>query len=830
MIEHEHIKPDDIAAPIDIRLIPAAALTAAICFVMPVVPVIWVHWTPMSLPLIGGATMLVLWFFRSARKSRMLNLALIISIACWMATPAAFVVQHQRIAAEDSGWLQFVEELGTARISAQLATDPVERDGPFGPSWFVTANVEHFGKDLVPTDHPAKIVVSGDETWADLSAEEHVCFMGRVSDNESSIFVNAVAAVDPGTCFDTGGAMSTTGRDMMRTALRHQAAQTISYAPELLPGLILGDRSQQSERIDEAMKISGLSHLSAVSGAHTSLIAAAATLLFRSLRLPRPVVIAAFFCTLLLFVQIVGMQPSIIRAATMGAIGAWALFFGRGSHALPILALSTIVILTISPELVHEVGFQLSVAATAGIVLGAQPLERWLHGYFEKVLPDFWASLLSSSLAISTSAQLACQPILLTFIDYISLYSLLANLLATPLLPLITVPGTLAAAISVVAPTISQVILHLVAIPTSGIGWVATTVTDLPGATLPWPEGIAGVLLIILHWAACAIFMVKLLRLQRRPKPPVTLDEKTPAWQRLLQAVYRQHQGVASVVQSMILVVAVVAHLAVFWPANTTGVDDDWDLIGCDVGQGDMFLIRTGADSAMVIDTGPDEKLAEHCLAAAHIEHIDALMITHLHADHVGGVAGVLAIAEPAQVLYSTGTDPAYSSESTELPAEAQHIGAPVVQVIDHAADDGEHSVQVRWTVLSADSQASNENNASMVMLVEIYRHGGVVKALFTGDLEQHAAARLVEQNVVPEDIDMLKLSHHGAQNGGTELIEHTAPDIALIGVGAENTYGHPHDDILSALEPGVEIRRTDLDGTFSVTFDQNQAYVASDR
>ncbi len=79
----------------------------------------------------------------------------------------------------------------------------------------------------------------------------------------------------------------------------------------------------------------------------------------------------------------------------------------------------------------------------------------------------------------------------------------------------------------------------------------------------------------------------------------------------------------------------------------------------------------------------------------------------------------------------------------------------------------------------------------------------------------------------MPGDIDILKLSHHGAQNGGTELIQHTAPDIALIGVGAENTYGHPHDDILSALGAGVEIRRTDSDGTFSVTFDQNHAYVA---
>ena len=105
----------------------------------------------------------------------------------------------------------------------------------------------------------------------------------------------------------------------------------------------------------------------------------------------------------------------------------------------------SIVILTMSPELIHEVGFQLSVAATAGIVLGAQPLEAWCRPMLEKVLPNFWATMLSSSFAISATAQLACQPLLLTFIDYVSPYSLLANLLATPLLPMITIPGTVAA-------------------------------------------------------------------------------------------------------------------------------------------------------------------------------------------------------------------------------------------------------------------------------------------------------------------------------------------------------------------------------------------------
>src|SRR5699024_10175896 len=244
--------------------------------------------------------------------------------------------------------------------------------------------------------------------------------------------------------------------------------------------------------------------------------------------------------TLVLFVQIVGMQPSIIRAATMGAIGAWALFYGRGSQVLPILALSTIVILTMSPELIHEVVFQLSVAATAGIVLGAQPLEAWCRPMLEKVLPNFWATMLSSSFAISATAQLACQPLLLTFIDYVSPYSLLANLLATPLLPMITIPGTVAAGLGIVAPGIAQLLLHVVSLPTAAIGWIATSVTNLPGAMLPWPEGLAGTVLIVLHWTASCIVLLKLLRRQRHSKPAVKIDSPQAGWFGVLTAAVQR--------------------------------------------------------------------------------------------------------------------------------------------------------------------------------------------------------------------------------------------------------------------------------------------------
>ena len=829
MIEHSHIKPDDIAAPIDIRLLPAAILTITVCLALPQLPDIWGTYLPWALPLLGGIIITVLWCCRSASTRRIFNTLLLIAIACLMATPAAFVVQHQQIAAQKSGWMEFIQEAGTARMSGHLVSSPVERSGPFGQSWFATVEVEHFGRDLVETNHPAKIVVAADETWNDLSSNDRVCFMGRVTETGTTVFVTALAPARPRSCVETHLLSGNTGRDQIRAALREQSAQTIGYAPELLPGLVLGDRSQQTKETDNAMKVAGLSHLSAVSGAHTALVASAATLLFRSIRLPRPLVIAGFLATLLLFVQVVGMQPSILRAAIMGAIGAWALFFGRGAQALPLLSLSTMVNLSVWPELVHEVGFQLSVAATAGIVLGAQPLESWLHKHFAKFFPDILARFFSASLSISVTAQLACQPILLTFIDYVGTYSLPANLLATPLLPFITVPGTLAAGLSVVAPSISQIILHAVAVPTTAVGWISTTLAGLPAAKLPWPDGIVSTWLISLHWGASAIILVRLLRRQREPKLPVRVVNSVSNRQKLLPRSNRP-LSLANVAQSIIVVIAVVAHVAVFLPTQSGIIDDEWDIIGCDVGQGDMFLVRTGVDSAMVIDAGPDAALAQRCLAQANIVSIDVLVVTHLHADHYGGAEAIIDTIRPQQVIYSTGTDPSSSLDTAGLPEQAQQANVSTVQIIDHAALDEHHKVQLRWTVLAANTQTVSENNASVVLFIEIYRHGQVVEALFTGDLEEDEAARLLKQNRLPADVDILKVGHHGAQNGGVEILEHTSPKIALIGVGEDNTYGHPHKDILSTLGPGTRILRTDQAGTFSVTFEQKHSHKSFSR
>src|SRR5699024_6697001 len=168
----------------------------------------------------------------------------------------------------------------------------------------------------------------------------------------------------------------------------------------------------------------------------------------------------------------------------------------------------------------------------------------------------------------------------------------------------------------------------------------------------PWPEGIASTGLIILHWGASAIILLRLLRRQREAKPPVKVFNSAPIRQWLLPTLDRR-LSLSHVTQSVIVVIAVVAHVAVFWPTKSTANHEQWDVILCDVGQGDMFLVRTGVDSAMVIDAVPDAALAQRCLSQAKIASIDVLVVTHLHADHYGGAKAIINTMRPDQIIYS---------------------------------------------------------------------------------------------------------------------------------------------------------------------------------
>ncbi|HEY4613913.1 MAG TPA: ComEC/Rec2 family competence protein, partial [Citricoccus sp.] len=783
--------------PVDVRLVPALLLALSTCLAIPVLPFELALVMPWALCLAAtAATVLLAWMSRGTRTPGA-TIAALAACALWIAAVAAVHAVGDRAPARSSGWEGAVATGGPVRLVGEATGDAVRRTSRFAQTWHLTLAVEAFGHPSRQLPGGTEVVLSGGTDWRDVVSSTPVCLIATLERDGTTVFARARTGPDTGSCRDMAdddGAHpgAPNGRERVRAAVRSAAAGAVGAAPQLLPGLVLGDRSVQDPDLDEAMKASGLSHLSAVSGANCTLLAGAVTMALRTLRVRRAVVLGAVLAVLLVFVIVVGAEPSVIRAAVMGGIGAWAVFCGRGRHALPLLCLAGCLLLCWDPGLAGEPAFQLSLAATAGIVLAARPVEQWLTAGLGRVLPGPLAGVIGAALAVTVCAQVACQPVLVGISGTLSAYSVPANLLAAPLVPLITVPGTTAALIAVPFPGVAAAVYWVIGWPAAGIGGIATWMSSLPGAVHPWPDGAIGAGLVVLHTLAAAGLLWMVLRWERTRPARVRRVPAGPRGRRVPHS--RLRWGLVAAWTCVGAAVGSQLALVVAPPAGP--VPGDWSLAACDVGQGDMLVLRTGEASGMVVDTGPDPQAATSCLRQLGVERIETLVLSHLHQDHAGATGALLDCCGPATVLYSSRAA-ATADGPTESPApgahrpragESGHAGAPT------------SAWRVDWTILAADPAADHENDASLQMLATAHTPAGSYRVLLTGDMEQDATRALLRRGVYPQTVDVLKVSHHGARNGGLDLVRTVRPVLSVVQVGRENGYGHPHPSVVDEL------------------------------
>ena len=280
-----------------------------------------------------------------------------------------------------------------------------------------------------------------------------------------------------------------------------------------------------------------------------------------------------------------------------------------------------------------------------------------------------------------------------------------------------------------------------------------------------------------------------------------------------------------------------VIGLAVFllhdrWPASHRA-PDHWQWITCDVGQGDAHLIRTGQQSAYLLDTGDDYSALKSCLDWAGVDQLEAVLITHAHSDHDGALQQVQEdFAQPTLV-----TSPHYSRQGEQTQgaqgAIAYRLAAgstfPSGSVTAERHEVADQPLgRVLWPpeqtqrIPGKTGSSSWINNSSLVIHWSLpARETGQrqLTVLTTGDLEADAAHRLLAESAGQVPADVLKIAHHGSAGSGTDLIIAASPSLVLIPVGAGNSYGHPHDDILTFLNRGsIPAARTDLSGHLALT------------
>ena len=349
--------------------------------------------------------------------------------------------------------------------------------------------------DGVPSSGRVVIFASAGE-YGDLTAGRPAAFRARIGPpNRRDLTVAVLTATGKPTL----GAASSVQRAAARVrAAFAEAARSVLPADQaaMLPALVLGDTSAVSTETTAQFRAAGLTHLTAVSGANVTIVCGA-VLLTASLIGPRAAVALATMA-LVAFVVVVQPSASVLRAAVMGAIALFAVVARRRRQAIPALSACVLVLMVVAPELAVDVGFALSVSATAALVVIAP-------GWSRRLVDRGWPAPLAAAVSVAAAAQLVTAPLVAGMSDTVSMVAVVANLAVAVVVAPITVLGTGAAALVVPWPAAAQFVIRFTGAELWWLLRVAHWASAVPGAVVPVPSGLAGVVVVSIAGLAAVV-------------------------------------------------------------------------------------------------------------------------------------------------------------------------------------------------------------------------------------------------------------------------------------------------------------------------------------
>ncbi|NLZ38478.1 MAG: DNA internalization-related competence protein ComEC/Rec2 [Firmicutes bacterium] len=546
----------------------------------------------------------------------------------------------------------------------------------------------------------------------------------------------------------------------------------------LAAGILLGEKDSLREETLAAYQRLGLAHVLAVSGLHVGFIASFATFLFQRLCGTRRSFFALFFSGFFVFcyVFLTGANPPVWRAALSWFITLAARKGGRESSGLQLLSIVALLMLIYRPLWLFSLSFQLSFAATIGILLLAARLE----GYFSR-LPKS----LAASLAVTLAAMAGVLPLQLQHFGYLSVYTLPLNLLCIPLVGIVVIISLLG------------MLGGLISLPLAA----PFLLTVLP-------------VLTFLEKVPCFFAVL--------PVGTFYLPTLAPLWQWLytlllfLLVTYEKWRPLKAKMLLLLLCFANIVLLSSFPQQGRLSVTF------LDVGQGLTVHLRTPAGRHLFFDAGGGfpavgEQVILPYLRRHKIARLTALILSHPHQDHYGGMPAILA-AVPTEVFISNGQreeSPLYY-DLQQLLAEKQvssftvhagyslHLDGIKLQIISPARELFSHT-------------DDDVNNNSLVIKL-VYNDFSL---LLMGDAEEVAVAQILQLPSPQLQANVLQVPHHGSRDAmSAALLEAVRPQAAVISVG-KNIFGHPHAETLDILkEQQVDIFRTDCHGAVTIESD----------
>lgn len=755
---------DPVRRPPDLRLVPGA-LAAWVAVLA------GLHLGPVASAVLGGSAAAAALVVRTRRPVLLAAAGCAAAAGLVVTAHGTVLAQHPLRAAADSG--------ASATLRVTTTDDPRRIRGgvPGDPQVLVPAVLQRAETGDGSWEGGGRVLlVAPAPDWSALLPGQELTAQGLLAPAARSDLTVAVLRVR-GPPEQVGAPpWWQTAAGSLRAGLRDAAAVLPDAPGGLLPGLAVGDTSGLSTEVEDDFRASGLSHLTAVSGANLAIVAGTVLALLRLCGADPRWSAWVGGAVLVGFVVLARPSPSVVRAAVMGAVVLLALVAGRGRSAVPALAGTVLVLLLADPALAVDPGFTLSVLATGALVLVAP---GWVEALRGRGMPA-WAG---EALAVPAAAFLVTAPVVAGLSGRIAPVAVLANLLAVPAVAPATVLGVLAALVSPVSPVAAQACAWL-AWP--AVGWlveVADRAAAIPGAALPWPDGVPGGVLAVMALG-------------------------------VLVLCWRARRGRALLVAVLLGLALVLVPTRVVppgWPPP------GWAVVACDVGQGDAVVLATGEPGrAVLVDAGPDTGPVDACLDRLGVTNLALVVLSHLHADHIGGLDGALRgravgavavgpVREPRSGLLAAGRSAAAAGTALVALTPGQRLTWPglVLDVLGPRHPD---------PYLDPDDGTA-VNDGSVVLRAATA--AGTV--LLTGDVELAAQADLLAAGV---DLraDVLKMPHHGSRYTSVAFLNAVAPRAVLVSVGQGNSYRHPDPGLMGGLlRAGVAVARTDDSGDVAV-------------
>lgn len=540
----------------------------------------------------------------------------------------------------------------------------------------------------------------------------------------------------------------------------------------LLLGILIGERDNIQEDIIESFRTANLSHILAVSGAHTSYIILGITYLISKSKTPKRIGYIITIIILLIFIIITGASYSVVRACIMAIVVIGAKICYRKENFFTSICISLIIILIQNPFAINDIGLKLSFMGTAGIVI------------FNKSITNFFIKLkikqkIAEALSVTFSAQLMIMPITILNFNTISLTFFISNILASPLLGIIIIFGFISIFISSILNPISKILFLILHIFLELLILVSKVTEKIPGSSIlvKTPNILFAIVYYILILFFNYFFVIKQNPTRRFHK-------------KIIKIITIKN------IKNTVKVIVVVFLIMLLLTRIVRIINPTLKIYFIDVGQGDSTLIVTPKNKKILIDGGEGKtNVLFQYLLDRRINKIDYIIFSHFDSDHCNGLIEIIEKMRVENIVMSK-----QSKESEEYKKILEIIKQKNIKVSSVKAEDKiiiEKNLYIKILNPAEKFEFQDLNNNAIVAKL-VYKNFSM---LFTGDIEK-AEESLAKKYKNELKSTILKVAHHGSKTSTSEeFLKYVEPQIALIGVGKNNEFGHPNQITIERLK-----------------------------